>query len=54
LKNYDNFYFSFHGIKLFIKLKKNLIADFKNITNFIIIGGRRDARDEQEFKIGKL
>jgi hypothetical protein len=29
LKNYDNLYFSFHGIKSFIKLKKDHITDFK-------------------------
>jgi DNA ligase 4 len=54
LKNYDNLYFLFHRTKLFIKLKKDYIADFRNIINFAIIGGRRDARDEQEFGIRKL
>jgi DNA ligase 4 len=54
LKGCDDPYFSFHGTKLFIKLKKDHIAGLKNTANFTIIGGRRDARDEQELKIGKL
>jgi DNA ligase-4 len=45
LKNCYNFYFLFHRIKLFIKLKKDYIIDFKNIANFAIIGGRRDTRN---------
>jgi DNA ligase 4 len=54
LKNCVNPYFSFKGIKSFIKLKKNYIPDFGNIANFIIIEEYRDARNEQEFRIGKL
>jgi DNA ligase-4 len=54
LKDCDNLYFLFYGTKLFIKLKKNHIADFKNTVNFAIIGGRRDTRDKQKFRIGKL
>ncbi len=46
LKGCDDFYFLFHEIKLFIKLKKDYITDLKNTTNFTIIGGRRDAKDE--------
>jgi hypothetical protein len=33
---------------------KNYIPDFEDNTDFIIIKGYRDARDEQKFKIGKL
>jgi DNA ligase 4 len=46
LKDFDNFYFLFYGIKLFIKLKKDYIAGLKNTANFIIIGGCRDTRNE--------
>jgi DNA ligase-4 len=54
LKNYDNPYFLFKEIKLFIKLKKNYIPRFGNTADFAIIGAYRDARDEQKFRIGKL
>jgi hypothetical protein len=54
LKDYDNSYFLFKGIKLFIKLKKNYIPDFGDIANFTIIRRYRDAKDEQKFKIKKL
>jgi hypothetical protein len=46
LKDYDDPYFLFHGIKSFIKLKKDHITGLRNIANFAIIGGRRDIRDE--------
>jgi DNA ligase 4 len=54
LKNCDNPYFLFHGTKLFIKLKKNHIASLRDIADFIIISGRRDARDKQKLGIKKL
>jgi hypothetical protein len=54
LKSCDNPYFSFHETKSFIKLKKDHIANLGDIANFAIINGRRDARDEQKFEIGKL
>jgi DNA ligase 4 len=54
LKNYDDLYFSFKKIKLFIKLKKDYIPDFGDTADFAIIRGYRDARNKQEFKIGKL
>jgi DNA ligase-4 len=54
LKNYDNLYFLFKEIKSFIKLKKDYIPDLGNTINFAAIEKYRDAKDEQEFKIGKL
>jgi DNA ligase 4 len=54
LKDCDNPYFLFHGIKSFIKLKKDHIANLENIADFAIISGRRDARDEQKLGIRKL
>jgi hypothetical protein len=54
LKGCDNFYFSFHGTKSFIKLKKDYIASLGDIADFAIISGRRDVRDEQKLGIGKL
>jgi DNA ligase-4 len=54
LKNCDNPYFSFKEIKSFIKLKKDYISDLKDTTDFTIIRGYRDARDEQKFRIRKL
>jgi DNA ligase 4 len=47
-------YFSFHGTKSFIKLKKDHIAGLGDTADFAIVGGRRDARDEQKLEIGKL
>ena len=54
LKDCDEPYFLFNRIKLFIKLKKDYIAGLGDAVDFIIISGRRDTRDEQEFGIGKL
>jgi hypothetical protein len=54
MKNYNKPYFSFNGIKLFIKLKKNHISDFGNTTDLIIINGRRDVKNEQKLTIRKL
>ncbi len=54
LKNWDNLYFSFKKTKSFIKLKKDYISGLGDTTNFTIIRGYRDARDEQELRIKKL
>jgi hypothetical protein len=54
LKGCDDFYFLFYRIKLFVKLKKDHIVSFGDTANFAIINERRDARDKQELKIGKL
>jgi DNA ligase-4 len=54
LKGCDGPYFLFHGIKSFIKLKKDHIAGLGDIADFVIVSGRRDVRDEQELGIGKL
>jgi DNA ligase 4 len=54
LKGYDDSYFLFHGTKSFIKLKKDHIAGLGDTANFAIIGGRRDARDEQKLGFRKL
>jgi DNA ligase 4 len=51
LKDCDEPYFSFNGTKSFIKLKKGHIADFGDTADFAVIGGRRDARDEQKLRI---
>ena len=54
LKGCDDPYFSLEGSKAFIKLKKDYIPGLGDTADLIIIGGRRDARDEQEPKAGKL
>jgi DNA ligase-4 len=54
LKGCDDSYFSFNRTKPFIKLKKDYIAGLGDTADFAIVGGRRDARDEQELGIGKL
>ena len=54
LKDCDNPYFLFHGTKSFIKLKKDHIAGLGDTADFTIISGRRDTRDEQKLRIGKL
>ncbi len=54
IKDYNKPYFSFNEIKLFIKLKKNYIPGFGDITDLVIVNGRRDVRAEQKFAIGKL
>jgi hypothetical protein len=54
LKGCDDPYFSFNGTASFIKLKKDYIAGLGDTADFAIVGGRRDARDEQELGIGKL
>jgi ATP dependent DNA ligase domain len=37
-----------------IKLKKDYIAGLGDTVDFVIVGGRRDARDEAELRMGKL
>jgi DNA ligase-4 len=54
LKSCDNPYFSFNRTRSFIKLKKDHIAGLRDTADFAIVSGRRDIRDEQELKIGKL
>jgi DNA ligase 4 len=54
LKGCDDPYFSFHRTKSFVKLKKDHIAGLGDSADFAIVGGRRDARDEQELRTGKL
>jgi DNA ligase 4 len=54
LKGYDDPYFSLNGSKVIIKLKKDYIAGLGDTADFAIIGGRRDAKDEQELGIRKL
>jgi DNA ligase 4 len=54
LKRSDQPYFSFNRTKPFIKLKKDYITGLGDTADFVIIGGRRDVRDEQELALGKL
>jgi len=54
LKRSDQTYFSFNRTKPFIKLKKDYITGLGDTADFIIVGGRRDVRDEQELALGKL
>ncbi|KAH8800779.1 hypothetical protein F5884DRAFT_713747 [Xylogone sp. PMI_703] len=54
LKGCDDPYFSFDGAKPFIKLKKDYIPGLGDTADFAIVGGRRNARDEQVLGIGKL
>src|SRR5436309_2605906 len=54
LKRCDDPYFSFNSAKAFIKLKKDYISGLGDTAGFAIVGGRRDAKDEQELGIGKL
>ena len=54
LKGSNDTYFSFNGTKSFIKLKKDYIPGLGDTADFAIVGGRHDAKDEQEIGIGKL
>ena len=54
LKGCGDPYFSFKRTKPFIKLKKDYIPGLGDTADFAIVGGRRDARDEQALGIGKL
>jgi hypothetical protein len=46
LKGCDDPYFSLNSAIAFIKLKKDYIASLRDIANFAIVGGHRDAKDE--------
>jgi DNA ligase 4 len=48
LKGCDDPYFSLNSAKAFIKLKKDYIAGLGDTADFAIVGGHRDAKDEQE------
>ncbi|KAK7219336.1 hypothetical protein V2G26_007339 [Clonostachys chloroleuca] len=54
LKGCDDPYFSFDTSKSFIKLKKDYIPGLGDTVDFVIIGGSRNANDEQELGVGKL
>jgi DNA ligase-4 len=54
LKAYDGPYFSFNGSQRHIKLKKDYIPGLGDTADFAIVGGRRDAKVEQELGMGKL
>jgi len=54
LKGRDDPYFSFHRINGYIKLKKDYIVGLGDTADLAIVGGRRDAKDKQELRIGKL
>jgi DNA ligase-4 len=54
LKGCDSPYFSFHDDRSFIKLKKDYIPGLGDTADMAILGGRRDARDENELGVGKL
>jgi DNA ligase 4 len=54
LKGCDDPYFSLNSAKAFIKLEKDYIAGLGDTADFTIVGGHRDAKDEQELGIGKL
>ncbi|GAB1312558.1 hypothetical protein MFIFM68171_02768 [Madurella fahalii] len=54
LKGCDDPYFSLDRSKARIKLKKDYIPGFGDTADLIVVGGRRDARDEQEIGAGKL
>jgi DNA ligase 4 len=53
LKGCDDPFFSLDGTR-FIKLKKDYIAGLGDTADLAIVGGRRDATDEQELNIGRL
>jgi DNA ligase 4 len=54
LKGCRNPYISFHSQNRYIKLKKDYIVGLGNTADFAVVGGFRDAKDEQELGIGKL
>ena len=54
LKSYDGPYFLWYGSSIFIKLKKDYIPGLGDAVDFVIIGGRRYARDVQALRIRKL
>lgn len=54
LKGCDDPYFSFDRTKPFCKLKKDYILGFGDTADFAIVGGRRDAKEEEVIGIRKL
>ena len=52
LKGCADPYFSFNGANSFIKLKK--VPGLGDTADFAIVGGHRNAKDEQEIGSGKL
>jgi DNA ligase-4 len=54
LKGCDDPYLSSEEGRSFIKLKKDYIPGLGDTADFAIVGGRRDAGDAQELRIGKL
>jgi DNA ligase 4 len=53
LKDCDDPYSSFNGTKPFIELKNDYITGLVDTADFAMVGGHRNARDEQDFGIGK-
>jgi DNA ligase 4 len=54
LKGCDEPYLPFNGTGRCIKLKKDYITGLGDTADFAIVGGRRDAKTEQNFRLGKL
>jgi DNA ligase 4 len=54
LKGCDDPYFSLAGSPQSIKLKRDYITGLGDVADLAIVGGRRDAKDEQALNMGKL